>query len=147
MCFSGQYTCALFLVITAPSCNQCNSGQSMWSILHNNRKIIFSELTIYHLVITSPYLLISHSNIKTICLISCRSPLCCQSMDSTRPLNVSCGIWHQDISKTSFRSYKLQREASMDQICWSSTSHRCSIGNLETKATYSTLFHVPQIIP
>ena len=49
-------------------------------------------------------------------------------MDSTRPLKVCCGIWHQDVSSRSFKSCMLQGGASMDWICLSSTSHRCSIG-------------------
>lgn len=28
-------------------------------------------------------------------------------MDSTRPLKLYCGIWHQDISSKSFKSYKM----------------------------------------
>ncbi len=39
-----------------------------------------------------------------------------------------CGLWHQDISSKSFKSYKVRGGASMDCICWSSTPHRRSIG-------------------
>ncbi|KAF7656706.1 hypothetical protein LDENG_00037350 [Lucifuga dentata] len=49
-------------------------------------------------------------------------------MDSTRPLKVSCGIWHQDVNSRFFKSCKFGGGASMDQTCFSSTSHRCSIG-------------------
>ncbi|KAF7651609.1 hypothetical protein LDENG_00107270 [Lucifuga dentata] len=48
-------------------------------------------------------------------------------MDSTRPLKVSCSIWHQDVSSRSFKSCKLRGGASMDWTCLSSTSHRRSI--------------------
>ncbi len=51
-----------------------------------------------------------------------------RGMDSIWPLNMSCGIWNQTISSRSFKSCKLRGGASMDQICWSCTSHRCSIG-------------------
>ncbi|XP_051801618.1 vascular endothelial growth factor C isoform X3 [Acanthochromis polyacanthus] len=53
--------------------------------------------------------------------------LTCQDMDSTRPLKVCCGIWHQDVSR-SFEACKLRGVASMKWTCLSSTSHRCSIG-------------------
>lgn len=80
MCFSGQYTYALFwswqhhlaikAILDSPS-------GATWDYinLHNNTKIfIFSELTIYHLVMNQ-YLLINHSNIKSTCLI-CVCALC-----------------------------------------------------------------------
>ncbi|MCJ8742356.1 hypothetical protein PDJAM_G00081160 [Pangasius djambal] len=50
-----------------------------------------------------------------------------QGMDSTTPLKVCCGIWHQAINSRSFKSCKLQAGASMDRTCLSSTSHRRSI--------------------
>lgn len=40
-------------------------------------------------------------------------------MDSTRPLKVFCGIWHQDVSSRSFKSCKLRGGASIDLTCLS----------------------------
>lgn len=37
----------------------------------------------------------------------------------------ACGFWHQDIGSRSFKSCKLRDGAYMDQMCWSSKSHRC----------------------
>lgn len=77
--------------------------------------------------------LISH-NIKTTCLILCRPPSCCQnSSDALRHglhKTSECVLWywHHHISSRSFKSCKLGSGASLDQICWSSTSQRCSIG-------------------
>ncbi len=45
----------------------------------------------------------------------------------TPTLNVSWGLWHQDISSRSYKSYRLWGGASVDWICWSSSSNRCSI--------------------
>lgn len=49
----------------------------------------------------------------------------CMPLD---PLKVCCGIWHQAVSNRSFISCKLQGGASIDRPCFSSTSHRRSIG-------------------
>lgn len=68
-----------------------------------------------------------------------------QGMNSTRPLKVYCGIWHQNVSSKSFKSCKLRGGASIDRICLSSTSHtdiRC--GNLEVKSTPWSLCPVPK---
>lgn len=35
-------------------------------------------------------------------------------MDSTRALNVACGIWHQDVSNRSFKTCELHGDVSMD---------------------------------
>ena len=82
-------------------------------------------------------------NIMTTCLILCwsrwvravlvakgvaaKTALTHQGMDSSRPLEVCFGIWHQDVSSRFFKSSKLQGGASVDQTCLSSTSHRSSI--------------------
>ncbi len=66
----------------------------------------------------------------------------CQGMDYTRPLNLSCGIWHQD---------PLSYEAGPPWIGLdrSIVANRCSIGlrSWKAKATPRTLCHVPQTIP
>ncbi len=49
-----------------------------------------------------------------------------QGMDFTKLKHVSCGVWHQRISRTFFKSNRLRGGASVDRI-WSRTSHRCSI--------------------
>ena len=70
----------------------------------------------------------------TTCLILCRSPFAAKTAqthrgtESTRPLKMCCGIWHQDVSSRSFKSCKLWGGASIDRTCLSSASHRCSIG-------------------
>lgn len=58
---------------------------------------------------------------------SCKTALICQSMDSMRPLKMSCGIWHQDFSTGYFKFCKLQGGISMDWTCLFSSSHRCCI--------------------
>lgn len=61
------------------------------------------------------------------------SPMTHQSMESTRPLKVCGGTWHQDISSRSFKSCK---------FCKGPPS-----GNLEDKPTAQTHCYVPQTIP
>jgi len=56
-----------------------------------------------------------------------RTALTRGGMDSTRPLKVCCGVWHQDVSSRSFKSWKLRGGASMGRTCLSNTPHRCSI--------------------
>ncbi len=64
----------------------------------------------------------------------------CWGMDST---NVCCIAWHQDISGRSLMSCKLWGGTSMDQSCWYSTLHICSIRlrvrHLESHATPQTI--------
>lgn len=84
-----------------------------------------------------PFLWSKHSTtpishyIKTTCLILCRSPLMLPEQLGpveawTRPLKVSSGIWHDNVSSRS--SCKLKGGAFMGGTCYSSTSHRCLIG-------------------
>ena len=73
-------------------------------------------------------------------------------VDSTRPMKVCCGIWHQHLSRRSFKSCKVWVGASMDWICLASTSHRCSIGlrsgdPKEAKSTPQSRCCAPQTIP
>lgn len=71
-------------------------------------------------------ILISH-NIKTTCLILCRSPSCHQN-SSDNIFVMSCGICHQDGSRNSFKSScKLQGMTYMCRTQLSSTCHRCLI--------------------
>ena len=99
--------------------------------------------------------MLQHIKMFLICCWSSMSRQNCsdrRGMDSTRPLKVSCGIWHHDASSRSFKSCKLRGEASMDRTCLSSTSHRCSIGlrSGEFGGQVNTLHskcHVPQTMP
>uniref|UniRef100_A0AAY5KRQ4 vitamin-K-epoxide reductase (warfarin-sensitive) n=1 Tax=Esox lucius TaxID=8010 RepID=A0AAY5KRQ4_ESOLU len=68
----------------------------------------------------------------------------CQGMDSTRPLKLSCGIWHQFISSRPFKSFTLPpwvvlvgpaHSIDAQSRIWRPGQHFC------------TVYHVPQIIP
>lgn len=45
---------------------------------------------------------------------------------STRPLRVSCDVWHQEVSSRFFKSDQLGGGAFIDWICLFKTFHRCS---------------------
>ena len=81
---------------------------------------------------SSWYTPIRHT-IMTTCLIIVGLPFAAKTalthwdMDSTRPLKVCCGIWHQVVSSRSFKSCKLRDGASVDWTHLSSTPHRHSI--------------------
>ncbi len=73
-----------------------------------------------------------------------------QGMDFTRPLNVSCGIWHQDISSRCLEDIVWWSLHGSDLLVQHNPSMLNWIeiwGNLESKATLWTLCHLPQTIP
>ena len=89
----------------------------MFSVYSKNKGIGLAVPIVFEATYNSTP--ISH-NIMTTCLILSRSPFCCKTaltcrgMDSTRPLKVCCGIWHQAVSSTSFKSCRLRGGFSMD---------------------------------
>lgn len=57
-----------------------------------------------------------------------KTALTCWGMDSEWPLKVSCGIRHQHVSSSSFKSLKLWGRTSMNLAYFCCTFNRCSIG-------------------
>lgn len=71
-----------------------------------------------------------------------------QSLYSIRPLQVCCGIWSQNVRRRSFKSCKMQGEATMNRTCLFSTSHSCLIRlrSVGVNTSNSSFVKVTQIL-